>query len=115
LNSKSISGYQRVLSGSGRGSDKTLELNIDPLPKPTGTRQTQTSFASATLPIPPATLQPGYVESDMLYAGLLDSAMSTLPGAPMQDRWLADELVGCVGITRHTVCEWDYPPPHAST
>jgi hypothetical protein len=32
---ESMSGYQRVLSGSGRGSDKTMELNIDALPKPT--------------------------------------------------------------------------------
>jgi hypothetical protein len=32
---ESMSGYQRVLSGSNRGSDKTMELNIDALPKPT--------------------------------------------------------------------------------
>jgi len=32
---ESMSGYQRVLSGSSRGSDKTMELNIDALPKPT--------------------------------------------------------------------------------
>ncbi len=34
---ESMSGYQRVLSGSSRGSDKTMELNIDALPKPTDT------------------------------------------------------------------------------
>ena len=32
---ESMSGYQRVLSGSNRGSDKTMELNMDALPKPT--------------------------------------------------------------------------------
>jgi excisionase family DNA binding protein len=43
----------------------------------------------------------------MLYAGLLDSAMSTLPGSPVQDRWLsADELVGYVGIKRAAVYKW---------
>jgi hypothetical protein len=31
---ESMSGYQRVLSGSGRSSDTTMELNLDALPNP---------------------------------------------------------------------------------
>jgi hypothetical protein len=31
---EAIAGYQRVLTGSGRSSDKSMELNLDTLPAP---------------------------------------------------------------------------------
>jgi excisionase family DNA binding protein len=43
----------------------------------------------------------------MLYADLLDNAMTTLPTSSVQDRWLSvDELAGYLGIKRDTVYKW---------
>jgi len=43
----------------------------------------------------------------LLYADLLDNAMTSLPAFLVPDRWLSvDELAGYLGIKRDTVYKW---------